>query len=90
MNTFKKEEYLYNKSIGNIGMYLVMKKMLPNELALIHYDIVLNMEVVDMSNSEEVSNAKKILEETYHKLSNHWKFKDKLKFDGDRITLLPE
>lgn len=88
--SISKEEFLYNKSIGDMGIFLVMKKLLPNELSLIHYDILVNIEVVDMNNEEEVKYARKLMLETYDKLKKHWKFRNKIKLEDDRIVLLPE
>lgn len=88
MSNCSKEEYIYNRSIGDMGMYLVINKLLPSELSLVHYDIVLNIEVVNMWDSEDVNRANKLLEDTYEMLKNHWKFKNKIEFKENKITLL--
>lgn len=88
MATFNKEELIYNKSIGDIGMYLVINKLLPNELALVHYDIVINIEIVNMKNEDEVKRAENLLVEAYDMLSKHRKFRNRIKFEENKITLL--
>lgn len=87
---FSKEDLIYNRSIADMGVYLVINKILPNELSLIHYDIVTNIEMVDINSQDDISNAREIMKDTYNKLKNHWKFKNKIEYDGDKITLLKE
>lgn len=88
MSIMTKEEHVYNQSIGDMGMYLVMNKILPSELALVHYDIVLNIEVVNMNDEQDVFRAKQLLVDAYDKLKHHWKFKNKIKFIDGKIQLL--
>lgn len=87
-NTTNKEERIYNQSIGDMGIYLVINKILPNELSLYHYDIIINIEVVDMNKEDEVENANRLLRHTYNKLKNHIKFKGKVSFKDNKIMLL--
>lgn len=88
MSIMTKEESVYNQSIGDIGMYLVINKILPNELALVHYDIVLNIEVVNMNDEDDIARANSLLIDAYNKLKHHWKFKNRVAFKEDRIQLL--
>lgn len=86
-------ECIYDTKIGELELFLVRNKVLPNELSSYHGHIMVNIEIVDFDNDDEYRMGVRKLKELYNKLNTrpeYDKFHNRLIYhdDVDEIEII--